>query len=318
MGTWTKGFKAFDPGMKCRGKQYAENSEYEEPEAKMCSYGMHFCQDPWDVTDYYDLVDEDGHMPEFAEVEGEDVKTEDDKSVTRHLRIGARLSLGGWIKACFDFLFERTDTDKRVQSSDDDYAQLASSGYHSKLAASGDSAQLASSGDYAQLASSGDSAQLASSGDYAQLASSGNYAQLASSGDYAQLASSGDYAQLASSGDSAQLASSGDSAQLASSGDYAQLASSGYHSKLAASGDSAQLASSGDRSKLAASGEHSIVCAVGCDSMAKASLGSWITLAEFDEKGVVKLVKTEQVDGERIKADTWYVLADGEFKEVRE
>ena len=264
MGTWTKGFKAFDPGMKCRGKQYAENSEYEEPEAKMCSYGMHFCQDPWDVTGYYDLVDKDGHMPEFAEVEGEDVETEDGKSVTRHLRIGARLSLGGWIKACFDFLFERTDTDDRGQASDDRYAQLASSGYH---------------------------------------------AQLASSGDCAKLASSGDYAQLASSGDCAKLASSGDCAKLASSGDCAKLASSGYH---------AQLASSGDCAKLASSGEHSIVCAVGWDSMAKASLGSWITLAEFDEKGVVKLVKTEQVDGERIKSDTWYVLADGEFKEVRE
>lgn len=36
MGTWTKGFKAFDPGMKCRGKQYAENSEYKEPEAERC------------------------------------------------------------------------------------------------------------------------------------------------------------------------------------------------------------------------------------------------------------------------------------------
>ena len=237
MGTWTKGFKAFDPGMTCRGKQYAENSEYEEPEAEMCRCGMHFCQDPWDVTDYYDLVDDDGHVPEFAEVEGEDVETEDDKSVTRHLRIGARLSLGGWIKACFDFLFERTDTDDRGQSSDDRYAQLASSG------------------------------------------------------------------------DSARLASSGDSARLASSGDSAQLASSG---------DSAQLASSGDSARLASSGENSIVCAIGRGSMAKASVGSWITLAEFDERGVVKLVKTEQVDRERIKADTWYVIVDGEFKEVRE
>ena len=300
MGTWTKGFKAFDPGMTCRGKQYAENSEYEEPEAEMCRCGMHFCQDPWDVTDHYDLVDDDGHVPEFAEVEGEDVETDGNKSVTRHLRIGARLSLGGWIKACIGFLFERTDTDDRVQSSDERYAQLASSGYYARLASSGDYAQLASSGDYAQLASSGNSAQLASSG---------NSAQLASSGDYARIASSGDYAQLASSGNSAQLASSGYYARIASSGDYAQLASSG---------NSAQLASSGNSAQLASSGVHSIVCAIGLGSMAKASVGSWITLAEFDERGVVKLVKTEQVDGERIKADTWYVLVDGEFKEADE
>ena len=309
MGTWTKGFKAFNPGMTCRDKQYAENSEYEEPEAEMCRCGMHFCQDPWDVTDYYDLVDDDGHVPEFAEVEGGDVETDDNKSVTRHLRIGARLSLGGWIKACIGFLFERTDTDDRVQSSDDRYARLASSSDYSRLASSGDISSLASSGYYARLASSGDAARFASSGDYARIASSGDYSKLASSGDSARFASSGDYARIASSGDYSKLASSGDSASLASSGDYARIASSGYH---------ARLASSGYCAKLASSGVHSIVCAIGLGSMAKASVGSWITLAEFDEKGVVKLVKTEQVDGERIKSDTWYVLADGEFKEVRE
>lgn len=31
---------------------------------------------------------------------------------------------------------------------------------------------------------------------------------------------------------------------------------------------------------------------------------------------VPKCVKTEYVDGERIEADTWYKLIDGEFTEV--
>ena len=68
--------------------------------------------------------------------------------------------------------------------------------------------------------------------------------------------------------------------------------------------------------------------AAGYQSQAKAKKGSWITLAEWvrtadqDEKGffiwIPKCVKTEYVDGERIKEDTFYGLVDGEFKEVEE
>ena len=75
------------------------------------------------------------------------------------------------------------------------------------------------------------------------------------------------------------------------------------------------------RSKLAASGADSVVAGIGINNIAKASKGSWITLAEWkwsDEKemNIPVCVKTEFVDGERIKADTWYQLRDGEFREV--
>ena len=64
------------------------------------------------------------------------------------------------------------------------------------------------------------------------------------------------------------------------------------------------------------------MCA-GDSSKAKAKAGSWITLAEWelsDEKKhyVPVCVKTEYVDGENIKADTWYQLKNGKFVEVNE
>ena len=62
------------------------------------------------------------------------------------------------------------------------------------------------------------------------------------------------------------------------------------------------------------------MCA-GNNSKAKAKVGSWITLAEWkwsDEKkrNVPACVKTEYVDGENIKSDTWYQLKNGKFVEV--
>ena len=139
-------------------------------------------------------------------------------------------------------------------------------------------------------------------------------------GDSAQICSSGDSAKICSSGHSAKIGSSGDSAQIGSSGDSAQICSSGHSAKICSSGDSAQIGSSGHSAKIESTGECSVICCAGIDSMAKAKVGSWITLAEWKyneckKREVPVCVKTEYVDGKRIKADTWYKLVNGEFQE---
>ena len=111
----------------------------------------------------------------------------------------------------------------------------------------------------------------------------------------------------------------GDYAQIGSSGDYAQIGSSGYSAQIGSSGDYAQIGSSGDYARIDSSGQDSVIMCAGHDSKAKAAIGSWITLAEWKRIGDVWkpiCVKTEQVDGKRIKADTYYKLIDGKFEEV--
>ena len=83
----------------------------------------------------------------------------------------------------------------------------------------------------------------------------------------------------------------------------------------------AQIGSSGYAAQIDSTGEDSVIMCAGRDSVAKAKVGSWITLAEWkrdDRKGrwVPVCVKTERVDGIKIKPDTWYKLQDGEFVEV--
>ena len=147
--------------------------------------------------------------------------------------------------------------------------------------------------------------------------------KIGSSDYYAKIASSGDYAQIGSLGDYAQIGSSGYSAQIGSSGDYAQIGSSGNYAQIGSSGDSAKIASSGYSAKIDSTGEDSVIMCAGNSSKAKAKVGSWITLAEWEwsdekERHVPVCVKTEYVDGENIKADTWYQLKNGKFVEVNE
>ena len=346
-----KGYKGFEPGLICRGKQYAENTVFEEEEAEICSYGMHFCETPFDVLDYYGFTNDNGDFNEFAEVEAlDEVKTNDNrKFCTKKLKIGAKLSISKFINACVDFAIEKTSTciaDNKISSGD--FAQIGSSGNSAQIGSSGDSAKIGSSGDFAQIGSSGNSAKIGSSGDFAQIGSSGNsakigssgnFAQIGSSGNSAQIGSSGDSAKIGSSGDSAQIGSSGDSAKIGSSGDFAQIGSSGNSAKIGSSGDfaqigssgnsaqigssgnSAQIGSSGNSAQIGSSGKDCVICCAGHNSVVKAKKGSWITLAEWEyseekERYIPKCVKTEFVDGERIKEDTLYKLIDGEFVEV--
>ena len=228
------GYKAFDPGMICKGKQYQENTDYEEEGGKICEKGMmHYCVNPFDVLNFYPLVNDSGKISDFAAVESleEPVSGDDGKFATKKLHIGIKLGLAGFVNACIDYIKKET------------IVNAPSSTVES------------------------DSAQIGSSGDYAKIGSSGYYAKIGSSGDYAQIGSSGNSAQIESAG------------------------------------------------------KDSVICCAGRDSAVKAKAGSWITLAEWEyseakNRYVPKCVKTEYVDGERIKADIWYKLIDGEFAEV--
>ena len=311
-----KGFKGFEKDFSCKGKQYEENTIYEEYGVGCCHKGvMHFCEDPWEVLNHYDLVDGNGNFSEFAEVEAlGQVWNDGEKRATNKIHVGAKLGLKGFLKACIDCTLEKTEYESNGTNLPGDYAQISSSG---------DYAKISSSGDYAQIGSSGNSAQIGSSGYSAKIGSSGNSAQIGSSGYSAQISSSGNYAQIGSSGYSAKIGSSGYSAQIGSSGDYAQIGSSGNSAKIGSSGDSAQIGSSGDSAQINSTGEDAVIMCAGRKSKAKGKKGSWITLAEWvkdEEKGryVPICVKTERVDGEKIKEDTYYTLKNGEFSEVEE
>jgi hypothetical protein len=86
------------------------------------------------------------------------------------------------------------------------------------------------------------------------------------------------------------------------------------------SGNGAQIGSSGNYAKIDSTGEGCVIMCAGINSVAKASKGSWITLSEWSysdkkKRYIPVCVKTEFVDGEKIKADTYYSLKGGVFVE---
>jgi hypothetical protein len=187
-----RGYKAYNPGLICRGHKYEEDTVYKKNGHGICCSGVtHYCVNPFDTLDYYPLVQPDGQFSEFTTVEAIDEPVTGDgrKFATSTIKIGFKLGFKGFIQACVDFLYEKTikEMPKPEDVDVSDGAQIGSSGDDAKIGSSGNGAQIGSSGNGAQIGSSGDGAQIGSSGDGAQIGSSGRYAKIGSSGDDAQI-----------------------------------------------------------------------------------------------------------------------------------
>ena len=107
------------------------------------------------------------------------------------------------------------------------------------------------------------------------------------------------------------------------SGNYAKISSSGNDAMIGSSGYKAKIGSSGDEAKISSSGDDCVIICAGRNSSAKAKIGSWITLAEWEyseekQNFIPSSVVAKQVDGIEIKEDVFYTLQDGKFKELEQ
>ena len=322
------GFKGFNADMTCLGFKFEEGKTYEEDvELKVCNRGFHFCESPFSVLSYRDMLDDEcKFIPVHHVTALGRCHSDSDKTATTKIHIGAKLDFKGFIKAGIDFIYEKCikegPTDN-VNSGDD--AKIGSSGYGAQIGSSGDLAKIGSSGDLAKIGSSGDLAKIGSSGDHAQIGSSGDLAKIGSSGDHAQIGSSGYGAQIGSSGDLAQIGSSGDLAKIGSSGDDAkigssgygaQIGSSGYGAKIGSSGDLAKIGSSGDLAKIGSSGDHAQIGSSGYGAQIGSSgdhaqIGSSGDLAKIESEGNNAVVAAIGIDSKiKAKKGSWITLAE--------
>ena len=132
-----KAYKGFNKDMTCRDFQYKEGGEYKTDKANVCECGFHACENPLDCFAYYHPAE--GSV--FHEVElGGDIQRGDDdtKCAATKIKIGARLTLAGMIKAGLDFVFAKVKESK---------TPAATSSYRSTAATSGDRSTAATSGD---------------------------------------------------------------------------------------------------------------------------------------------------------------------------
>jgi hypothetical protein len=307
-----KGYKGFSPGMVCRGKQYQENTEFTEPEAKICESGMHFCPNPFDVWSFYPPTDENGNLNEFAEVEAmDDPQTDDDiKYCSHRLRIGAKLDLPGFIKASVDFIFEH------VKSTD------SNTDFRSTATNTGDYSASTNTGFRSASTNTGDRSAATNTGFQSTATNTGDCSVATNTGDCSVATNTGDYSASTNTGFRSASTNTGDRSAATNTGFQSTATNTGFQSTATNTGFRSTATNTGDYSASSVSGNESFAIATGQLSKVKGALGCWIACAEWAENdnGTWHPIdfKAIRVDGEKIKADTWYRLEKGKFIEVEE
>ena len=138
-------------------------------------------------------------------------------------------------------------------------------------------------------------------------------------GDYSAAMNTGDRSAATNTGDYSAATNTGNRSAATNTGDYSAATNTGYRSVATNTGHCSAATNTGYRSAAEVSNGGSVAIATGYQSKAKAGLGSAIVIAERGEwNGKTYLllnIKAAIVDGEKIKADTWYTLINGEFVE---
>ena len=100
--TWVKAYKGFDKDLKCRGRQYTEGVEdHVSDVARLCKEGVHACERPLDVFEYYDPADSVYHEVELAGVLDE--HKEGSKICGTDIKVKGKLDIAGLVKAQIEY-----------------------------------------------------------------------------------------------------------------------------------------------------------------------------------------------------------------------
>lgn len=100
--TWIKAYKGFDKDLKCKGRQYTEGVEdHVSDVAKLCKEGVHACERPLDVFEYYAPADSVYHEVELAGVLDE--HKEDSKICGTDIKVKGKLDIAGLVKAQIEY-----------------------------------------------------------------------------------------------------------------------------------------------------------------------------------------------------------------------
>ena len=334
-----KGYKGFKPGMICRGKQYQEHTEFTEPRLKSEESGMHFCSNPFGVWMFYPPADETGNLNEFAEVEAMDDPQTDDNSIYRsyRLRIGAKLDLYKFIKAGADFIFghvKSTNSNTGYQSvatNTDDQSAATNTGKYSAVTSTGDLSAATGTSDLSAATSNGDYSAATNTGDRSAAISDGKYSAATNTGDYSAAINNSSWSAATSTGKRSVASNDGYRSVSVNTGIQSAAINKGNYSISSNTDDQSAATNDGYRSvsvntgncgTASTDGSESFAITTGYKGKVKGAIGCWIACAEWAYDGIGSWFpvdfKAIRVDGEKIKADTWYRLEEGKFIEVEE
>ena len=150
----------------------------------------------------------------------------------------------------------------------------------------------------------------------------GDRSAATNTGNYSAATNTGNYSAATNTGNSSAATNTGDRSAATNTGDRSAATNTGYRSAATNTGYRSAATNTGDRSAAIVEGKESVAISIGIAGKAKGALGCWLVLAQWENvnfKWHRVGVKSFYVDGEKVKADTFYTINDdGKLVEVEE
>ena len=309
-----KAYKGFNADMTCRGFQYKEGETYHEDIADLCHKGFHACERPLDVLEYYSPNSSVYHEVELDDVSEQ--REEDSKVCAKFIKIGAKVDITTLVEATVDYTVSKCDPVKS-QHAKKNRGAASATGWNGAASATGDKGAASAIGDKGAASATGDWGVASATGSRGVASATGRRGVASATGRRGAASATGSRGIVSATGDYSVASATGDWSVASATGDYSVASATGDWSVASATGFQGVASATGDWSVASANNPTAIAVAWGPFGRAKGVLGAHIVFAEW-RNGKLVDAKMAVVDGNKIKADTYYMLKNGEFAEVKQ
>lgn len=338
----TFSYKGFNKDLKCRDFQYEVGKGYEQfGKIKCCKNGFHACKFPTDVFNYYPPINgaryctviqsgdlDSNTMFGDSKIASSTIYIESEISTEQLVEAGVDKILNDASKYIKDATYRNCCSESRNSTIiNNNYAGAAiNMGSYSAAINNKANSIIASTNEHSVVVNRNSESVAGTTmnnsiiyntkeGDSSICSSTGNNSIIRSTADESITASTGWYSYIINNGFRSTAVGIGTHACVKTTDTYSTAISTNYHSHTEAE-DSSVAISTGKYSTARVTKGNSIAIVTNEYSWAAGALNDWIVLTEYNMCGVIKEVKAFRVDGEKIKADTFYKLKDGEAVEV--
>ena len=305
-----KVYKGTDKDMRCKGLQYEIGKAVTvDGDVKLCERGLHACEMPLDVLNYYPPATSRYFVAELDGVTDE--KQGDTKRVGNKLALKAELNIAGLVKAQIEYIKEKA-TQENTEHATGNRGAASATGDKGAASAAGDQGAASATGNQGAASATGYQGAASATGDQGAASATGNRGAASATGNQGAASATGNRGTASATGTQGAASATGYQGTASATGTQGAASATGYQGAASATGD---------QGAASATGKSCVALSTGVNGKVMGAIGNAIVCVErgeFDGNTYpIKTILSAVVDGGIIKPDVWYTVENGKWVEAK-
>ena len=314
-----KVYKGTDKDMRCKGLQYEIGKAVTvDGEIKLCERGLHACEMPLDVLNYYPPATSRYFVAELDGVTDE--KQDDTKRVGNKLALKAELSIAGLVKAQIEYIKEKA-TQENTEHATGTQGAASATGTWGAASATGTRGAASATGTQGAASATGYGGAASATGTRGAASATGYRGAASATGTQGAASATGYGGAASATGPWGAVSATGTRGAASATGYGGAASATGTWGAASATGTQGAASATGYCGAASATGKACVALSAGIDGKVMGEIGNAIVCVERGdwngETYPIKAILSAVVDGETIKAGVWYTVKDGKWVEAK-